>query len=325
MREENLAPTFVTEHPVCPFNKCDMESEHLTIARGWDFEYHSTLAEIELMQCQKCEVVSPRRLPVVEALATIYPENYYAFDETKLENPIVRRFRTWAGQKKLRTYTKYLGDGPSRVMDIVCGVGRMLEILQHASSPDWSFYGLDWSEDAVQRCRAKGFDARACNIEELDQPDWEGRFDLIIMNQVIEHVRYPHDVLARILRILKPGGVVSIETPDINSWDFQVFHNRYWAGYHIPRHFFIFNKSNFSELAISIGYEVIATKSIINPVAWIHSVKSYCADHRRLERLTHTFNAQNPIWLSIATPVDLVQTAFFRKSSNMQILLRRPI
>ena len=90
MREESMVPTFVTERPVCPFNKCDMESEHLIIARGWDFEYRSTLAEIELMQCQKCEVVSPRQLPVVEALATIYPENYYAFDETKLENPMAK-------------------------------------------------------------------------------------------------------------------------------------------------------------------------------------------------------------------------------------------
>ena len=324
MSEENLAPTFITERPTCPFNKCDMASQHLEIARGWDFEYRSTLAEIELMQCQKCEVVFPRKLPVVEALETIYPPNYYAFDETKLENPIVRRFRTWAGLRKLRTYKKNMDSGPSHVLDIGCGDGRMLEVLRQASSPDWSFSGLDWSEDAVQRCREKGFDARACNIEELDQPDWEGKFDLILMSQVIEHVRYPRDVLARILHILKPGGVISIETPDINSWDFHVFRKRYWAGYHIPRHFFIFDKSNFSELATNVGFELIATKSVINPVAWIHSVKSYCADHPRLERFTGTFNAQNPIWLAIATPVDLVQTTFFHKSSNMQILLRRP-
>jgi len=200
----------------------------------------------------------------------------------------------------------------------------MLDLLRRVAPSNWTFSGLDWSEDAAQRCSAKGYDARACNVEELDEPDWDGKFDLILMSQVIEHVRYPRDVLARILRILKPGGVISIETPDIDAWDFRVFGNRYWAGYHIPRHFFIFDKSNFSELAVGVGYEVIATKSIINPVAWIHSVKSYCADHRYLTRFTGTFNAQNPVWLSIATPIDLVQTKLFHKSSNMQILLRKP-
>lgn len=301
-----------------------MSSQHAVVAAGWDFEYETTYSEIQYLQCQACDLIFPRELPVVEALPTIYPGNYYAFSETEHENPTVRRARNWMGRRKMRTYAELLPSGPTQVLEIGCGDGRMLDILRRSSPSDWAFSGLDWSDDAAARCRAKGYDARAANVEQLDEPDWKEKFDLILMSQVIEHVRYPRNVLERIWCILKPGGVISIETPDINAWDFRVFHNRYWAGYHIPRHFFIFSKANFSELAAGVGYEIVSTTSIINPVAWIHSVKSYCADHRQLRRFARTFHAQNPLWLSIATPIDLVQTMVFHRSSNMQIVLRRP-
>jgi hypothetical protein len=90
----------------------------------------------------------------------------------------------------------------------------------------------------------------------------------------------------------------------------------------MPRHFFIFNKANFTALARECGYVVVATRSIINPVAWIHSLKSICAE--RIPWLAGFFHAQNPLMLVPATLLDLVQTRVFWKSSNMQIFLMKP-
>jgi hypothetical protein len=111
--------------------------------------------------------------------------------------------------------------------------------------------------------------------------------------------------------------------PDIEAWDFSLLRKRYWSGYHIPRHFYIFNKQNFSQLAREAGFEIISTVSLVNPVAWIHSVKSYCADHRFLRRLAGIFHHQNVLMLTLFTPLEIVQTRLGGTSSNMQINLRK--
>jgi hypothetical protein len=134
---------------------------------------------------------------------------------------------------------------------------------------------------------------------------------------------FRHRLLEKVWKLLKPGGVASIETPDVDAWDYRLLKNRYWSVYHIPRHFYIFNKKNFTSLASEIGFEVISTKSLVNPVAWIHSVKSYCADHRFLRRIAPFFHHQNVLMLAIFTPLEMLQTSLARKSSNMQINLRK--
>ncbi len=253
----------------------------------------------------------------------IYPPHYYSFSEKAHENPIVRLVRNWVARKKGRIYQELVMGKNAEVLEIGCGDGRLLDILNYACPSTWRYSGLDWSEAAITKIRAKGYDGQAGNIENLEIHGWEEKFDLILMHQVIEHVRFPRLVLEKIRPMLLIGGVLAIETPDIDAWDHWIFGKRYWAGYHIPRHFFIFNKANFTRLAQDTGYEVIRVRSIINPVAWIHSIKSLCADNRMLQSFAPFFHHQNPLLLALITPIELIQTRIFGKSSNMQFFLRR--
>ncbi|MDB5582186.1 MAG: putative S-adenosylmethionine-dependent methyltransferase [Bradyrhizobium sp.] len=315
--------TFETELPSCPFDRCDMRSNHDVVGRGWDFEYHSTHKEIDYLQCSACQLIFPRDIPAESALPIIYPPHYYAFSETDTANPIVMRIRGWMARAKGRVYMTMVPSPVAAVIDIGCGDGRLLDILRLACPSGWQLHGIDWSEQAVERLRGRGYIARNGDISRLDLSDWQGKFDLAVMHQLIEHVRDPRDILEKIGSILKPGGVLSIETPDIDCWDFHLLRKRYWSVYHIPRHFYIFNKSNFTELARMTGFEVISTKSLVNPVAWIHSLKSFCADHRPLRRFARYFHHQNVLLLALFTPLEILQTRFAGTSSNMQINLRK--
>ena len=211
----------------------------------------------------------------------------------------------------------------AEVVDIGCGDGRLLDILKLSCPPGWRLSGVDWSEHAISRIRDKGYDGRSGDISRMDLASWHGKFDLVLMHQLIEHVRDPLEILKKIGSILKRGGVVSIETPDIDSWDFHLLHRRYWSVYHIPRHFYIFNKDNFSRLARDAGFDVISTVSLVNPVAWIHSIQSYCADHRLLQPFASFFHQQNVPMLALFTPLEILQTRIARTSSNMQVNLRK--
>ena len=143
------------------------------------------------------------------------------------------------------------------------------------------------------------------------------------MHQLVEHVRDPRELLNKVKSILKPGGILSVETPDIEAWDFRLLSKRYWAGYHIPRHFYIFDKKNFSELAQELGFEVVSTRSLVNPVFWIHSIQSYFADNKFLARFAKFFHHQNVLMLALFTPLEILQTRLSGTSSNMQINLRK--
>lgn len=315
--------SFETEPPSCPFRQCDMRSHHKVVGTGWDFEYGSTHQEIDYLQCQSCGLIFPHDIPAESAMPVIYPSHYYAFSETEAPNPLVKLVRGWMAKKKGQFYIDLVKAPRAEVVDIGCGDGRLLDILKGACPEGWSYSGVDWSEQAIERLRTKGYDGRSGDITRLDLDEWEGRFDLAIMHQLIEHVRDPREILEKIAKLLKPGGVLTIETPDIDSWDFRLLHKRYWSVYHIPRHFYIFNKKNFSRLAEEAGYEVIGTRSLVNPVAWIHTLKSYCADHRYLRGIAGFFNHDNPLMLALFTPLEILQTRLAGTSSNMQINLRR--
>jgi SAM-dependent methyltransferase len=300
-----------------------MQSDHEIVGRGWDFEYQTTYEEIDYLQCRSCQLIFPRSIPAESALSIIYPPNYYSFAETRRPNPAVRAVRERMARKKGRQYMDMVPAAIAEVVDIGCGDGRLLDILKLCCPPGWRLYGVDWSEDAIRAIRSKGYDGRSGDIGRLDLTDWSGKFDLVVMHQLIEHVRDPLETLKKISLILKPGGVLSIETPDIDAWDFRLLRKRYWSVYHIPRHFYIFNKRNFSRLAQEAGYEVINTHSLVNPVAWIHSIKSYCADRRFLRRFAAFFHQQNVLMLALFTPVEIIQTHLARTSSNMQVNLRK--
>ena len=300
-----------------------MRSNHEVVGRGWDFEYDSTREEIELLQCGSCRLIFPKNIPVEAALPVIYPPHYYSFSETDRPNRVVMAVRGWMSRRKGATYKALVSTTSAEVVDIGCGDGRMLDVLKSSCPSGWRYYGLDWSAQAVERVRSKGYEGRSGDISQLELSDWDNKFDLALMHQLVEHVRDPRALLEKVRRILKPGGVLSVETPDINAWDFRLLSKRYWAGYHIPRHFYIFDKDNFSELAREVGFEVLSTKSLVNPVFWIHSIQSYFADKKFLRRFARFFHHQNVLMLALFTPVDILQTSLSKTSSNMQINLRR--
>src|SRR5262249_57545619 len=100
-------------------------------------------------------------------------------------------------------------------------------------------YGVELDARAVDAARGLGFQVSLGRFEDADLP--QGTFALIVLQQVIEHVPDPRRMIERLRALLAAGGAVVIETPNTRSWDHRLFSKRYWGGYHIPRHFHLFN------------------------------------------------------------------------------------
>ena len=65
-------------------------------------------------------------------------------------------------------------------------------------------------------------------------------FDLVTLYNVLEHTHNPQESLKEIRRILKDGGFLAIQVPNINSWQLRIF-KKNWAAVDVPRDLYYFN------------------------------------------------------------------------------------
>ena len=99
------------------------------------------------------------------------------------------------------------------VLDAGCGTGYGLEMLL-AYGPE-SVKGVDLSEEAVADAgRRLGDQAELVRADVRDLPLEDGSFDVVVCFEVIEHVERQRDALDELKRVLRPGGVLLISSPN---------------------------------------------------------------------------------------------------------------
>jgi len=103
---------------------------------------------------------------------------------------------------------------PGELLDVGPNVGTCMAVARERG---WTVHGVEINAEAVRYCReARGLDVIAGTLEPGTYPP--GRFDVVLMGDVIEHVASPKDLMRTVARILRPGGAVLISTPDISGW-----------------------------------------------------------------------------------------------------------
>jgi 2-polyprenyl-3-methyl-5-hydroxy-6-metoxy-1,4-benzoquinol methylase len=110
-----------------------------------------------------------------------------------------------------------LGSKP-RILDLGCGQGHITaRILQECPHAEVS--GLDYSVSAIKYAHAqfRGVDFIVGNAYQC--PYAEGYFDMAVCNNLWEHVPDPLLLLAKIKRVLRPGGFIIISTPSRYRWN----------------------------------------------------------------------------------------------------------
>jgi len=290
------------------------------LARGFDFEYLTTRTEFTFWRCA-CggTFLDPR--PAPEALGRVYPPNYYSYGFADKLGPFVLRFKAFTDRAKVKAYAPYLSPG-ARVLDVGCGDGHVLQQIRDAAGMPLDLEGVEFSEHAVAAATRAGFHVYRGRIEEVALPT--ASFDLVIMNQLIEHVREPRAVLEAIGRALKPGAHLFIETPNIDSLDARIFRRRYWGGYHLPRHFHLFDTRALARLVEAAGLESAQQKPLVCPQFWIISVQNWLRERGRDRLADRVVTPFNPLLLAPVTLLEMVHQRVWWTSNQQLIARRRP-
>jgi 2-polyprenyl-3-methyl-5-hydroxy-6-metoxy-1,4-benzoquinol methylase len=93
----------------------------------------------------------------------------------------------------------------------------------------------------------------------IERTPWSG-FDVVASFHVIEHVDSPSSFIGAAAERLKPGGLLVIETPNIDSVPFKLFKSK-WRQF-IPEHYFFFNPDTLSALLSEHGLKVEGVQTI---------------------------------------------------------------
>jgi len=271
------------------------------------------------VRCRKCGhlYLSPR--PAAKDLGVIYPSNYYTLAGTG--SLVARAQRVWEG-RKVDVYKQALGPGKKRILDVGCGSGRFLEVLRDFGPKEWELVGTDFDPSAVERCRARGFEAHQSRVEDLRGED--GTYDAVVMLQLIEHVEDPALIAERVFALLRPGGVFVVETPNLAGWDYRIFRKRWWGHYHFPRHFHLFSQASLTAMLERAGFVMDRKDQLISTSAWTISLGNYFLDRGYPKPFARFFNFKNPLLLAIFVTVDTLRSKLGMQTSNQRVIARKP-
>ena len=296
--------------PVCPI--CHSSSEHLGDLTD---HYFGSPGVWSYRQCTapRCGVAFPSPAPTDAELATAY-SSYYTHEESAgttlpgaIETALIARS---AGSQSVVSRVPFIGwlteqiawelgglkPRQGLIVDIGAGDGARLQRLKRAG---WaSAIGIEPDHEAVKVAQASSLQVQFGSAE--DVPLDSGVADAVIMHHVIEHVRDPHRALDEAYRILKPGGELSIVTPNLNSAG-RFRWKEFWRGFEAPRHLTIFTLEALGSLATAVGFDVICNRSSGRSAAWVDEVSSRAAGVRsealsrvaRLRRAERAYRAQS--------------------------------
>jgi SAM-dependent methyltransferase len=249
--------------PLCHGRSC---RKVLSGIRDWEYGSEGSFSH---WRCADCGVVHLEPFPDIELLQNAYDANYHGFLEPK-NRGIAYQLLFGLNEQMLLWRLRTTVRRGARVLDVGCASGRFLTTLKQLGPT--VAQGIDFSSVAVQLARARGVDARQGLF--LDLASEELRYDVIFMNNYIEHTLDPASELALALQLLSPGGCLVGEIPSYRSLD-RIFFGRFWGGNHAPRHTFQFTPESISSLLHRSGFSAVTVTQELNSGHWALSVQNY--------------------------------------------------
>ena len=204
----------------------------------------------------------------------------------------------------LRKVSRILaGHSPARILDVGCGAGLFFDRLEAFGHVE----GVESDRLAVEQ---SGRWRDRIHLGELATFESGGDYDLLLMLDVLEHLRNPEDVVRQGIRLLAPGGTMLVTVPAFD-WLWTRHDD---LNHHIKR----YTTGQMRRLLSQPGLEVVETQylfqSLVLPKLLVRAVETFSSTDAAVPRVPQRainltlqawFRSENAIagWLPFGTSV----------------------
>ncbi|MDG1479207.1 MAG: class I SAM-dependent methyltransferase [Myxococcota bacterium] len=143
-----------------------------------------------------------------------------------------------------------------RILDVGCGVGFSLQVLARAL-PEAEAVGVEMAGPAADKAD------ELPEITVLKQPFMTLKMaassvDVLCMNHLLEHLSDPRPQLSRAAELVRSGGLIEIEVPQLEGWARSTFGRWFWC--HLPpQHLQLFHLAGLTRLLAESGFSEVVT------------------------------------------------------------------
>jgi SAM-dependent methyltransferase len=139
---------------------------------------------------------------------------------------------------------------PGRLLDVGCAMGHFMDF---ARGRGWEVTGVECSRYAAHWGRDR-FRLRVHPVCDLSRCRYPADYcDAAVLVEVVEHLPSPRKTLTEVLRVLKPGGVICLTTPNFDSYRSQLLQEE-WDVIIPSGHLYYFNAQSLRALLASVGF-----------------------------------------------------------------------
>jgi SAM-dependent methyltransferase len=211
---------------------------------------------LDWMRCDDCAHVFTRHWWTAEGLSEVFRRSHAG--QVAGGDPDHKR-HVWkptvlAAVELLGGYRAAIGarpEAPPLWLDAGCGDGAL---VMTASEMGFNAIGLDARQEAVEALVRTGYRAQQGDFMALTD---DVSVDVLSLCDVLEHLPFPQEALARARRLVRPGGLIVISLPnmDSSSWRLmdQAGSNPYWIEI---EHHHNFTRASLSRLVEQAGFSV---------------------------------------------------------------------
>lgn len=156
---------------------------------------------------------------------------------------------------KLKKIISLTGEKNPNILDIGCGWGQFLEILQEKKI---NYLGIDTTEEAIKICRSKNLNCQRIDSVNLAKKQ-QAKYSAITCFQVIEHLTNPLPLLFSLKKLLKKNGLLLLTTPN-NDTPLRKILCSCWSVYNTDSHFVFFNQKTVLNTLMQAGFNKTSAK-----------------------------------------------------------------
>jgi len=221
-----------------------------------------------VVKCENCGLMYTNPRPNQSIISNYYPDEYWEINEDYGDNESKLKHLAHQFINKISTKMDIPSEPDAKLLDIGCGDGKQL--FKHKEN-GWITYGVEINDLAANFVREHyGLNVFTGTVEEAKfENDF---FDVIILNNVLEHLFDPKTTLNEINRILKNNGTLVIGIPNANSFEAKIF-KKYWSAWDLPRHLYHFTPNTIKSLLNKTGFQVLEIKFDNNPTVTLSSLR----------------------------------------------------